>query len=156
MGQRGTVVADLCKELGITSQTLYRHVAPDESLRADGKRALALRSGRSLGDRPGPDCLRKRLVPDHVSTYAQCQLRKSVDPRSFSEQVTYIKSSVRYFAESDFARCMRSACSSLFSEGGGAVRLPTGSPTAMKNSSCPAGVHMQRRRAGSFDLFLNE
>jgi DNA invertase Pin-like site-specific DNA recombinase len=29
MGKRGTVVADLCKELGVTSQTLYRHVSPD-------------------------------------------------------------------------------------------------------------------------------
>jgi hypothetical protein len=43
MGKRGTVVADLCRELGVTSQTLYRHVAPDGTLRSDGKRALALR-----------------------------------------------------------------------------------------------------------------
>lgn len=28
MGQPGTVVADLCKELGVTRQTLYRHVSP--------------------------------------------------------------------------------------------------------------------------------
>lgn len=33
MGKRGTVVADLCKELGISSQTLYRHVAPGGELR---------------------------------------------------------------------------------------------------------------------------
>jgi hypothetical protein len=38
--------------------------------------------------------------------------------------------------------------------GGGAVRLSAGSPTAMKNSSCPAGV--QSRRTGCSDLFLNE
>jgi lambda repressor-like predicted transcriptional regulator len=27
MGKRGTIVADLCKELGVSSQTLYRHVS---------------------------------------------------------------------------------------------------------------------------------
>ena len=73
----------------------------------------------------------------HVRKVPSAKVSRSLD--HFPEQVTYIKSSVRYFAESDFARCMRSACSSLFSEGGGAVRLPTGSPTAMKNSSSPAG-----------------
>jgi hypothetical protein len=41
MGKRGTVVADLCKELGVASQTLYRHVAPDGTLRDDGKQVLA-------------------------------------------------------------------------------------------------------------------
>jgi hypothetical protein len=41
MGQRETVVGDLCRELGVTRQTLYRHVAPDGSLREDGKKLLA-------------------------------------------------------------------------------------------------------------------
>lgn len=40
MGQPGTNVGDLCKELGITRQTLYRHVAPDGSLREDGQKIL--------------------------------------------------------------------------------------------------------------------
>jgi transposase-like protein len=40
MGQRETVVGDLCRELGVTRQTLYRHVAPDWSLREDGKKLL--------------------------------------------------------------------------------------------------------------------
>ena len=40
MGQPGTHVGDLCKELGITRQTLYRHVAPDGSLREDGQKLL--------------------------------------------------------------------------------------------------------------------
>jgi hypothetical protein len=31
-------VEDLCAELGVTRQTLHRHVAPDGSLRADGQR----------------------------------------------------------------------------------------------------------------------
>src|SRR5258708_34629009 len=68
----------------------------------------------------------------------------------------HTNSSVRYFAESALARWIRSACSVWLSFGGGAVRLSTGSPTAMNNSSCPAGVHMQTRRAGLSDLFLNE
>ena len=41
MGQPETKVGDLCNELGITRQTLYRHVAPDGSLRDDGKKLLA-------------------------------------------------------------------------------------------------------------------
>jgi DNA invertase Pin-like site-specific DNA recombinase len=40
MGQLETKVEDLCMELGVTRQTLYRHVAPDGSLRADGQRLL--------------------------------------------------------------------------------------------------------------------
>jgi DNA invertase Pin-like site-specific DNA recombinase len=40
MGQPETKVEDLCTELGVTRQTLYRHVAPDGSLRADGERLL--------------------------------------------------------------------------------------------------------------------
>jgi len=38
MGQRETKVADLCKEMGITRQTLYRHVTPDGKLRPDGEK----------------------------------------------------------------------------------------------------------------------
>jgi DNA invertase Pin-like site-specific DNA recombinase len=40
MGQPETKVGDLCQELNITRQTLYRHVAPDGSLRADGQKLL--------------------------------------------------------------------------------------------------------------------
>jgi DNA invertase Pin-like site-specific DNA recombinase len=40
MGQPETKVSDLCRELGITRQTLYRHVAPDGTLREDGQRLL--------------------------------------------------------------------------------------------------------------------
>jgi len=36
MGQPETKVGDLCKELGVTRQTLYRHVSPKEELRSDG------------------------------------------------------------------------------------------------------------------------
>ena len=40
MGQSETKVADLCTELGITRQTLYRHVSPKGELRPDGMKLL--------------------------------------------------------------------------------------------------------------------
>ena len=40
MGKPETNVGALCEELSITRQTLYRHVAPDGSLRDDGKKLL--------------------------------------------------------------------------------------------------------------------
>jgi len=41
MGQPGTRVSDLCQELGITRQTLYRHVSPTGELRPDGAKLLS-------------------------------------------------------------------------------------------------------------------
>jgi DNA invertase Pin-like site-specific DNA recombinase len=41
MGQPETKVGDLCKELGISWQTLYRHVSPKGELRPDGVKLLA-------------------------------------------------------------------------------------------------------------------
>ncbi len=40
MGEPGTNVGELCKELGITRQTLYRHVSPTGELRHDGRKIL--------------------------------------------------------------------------------------------------------------------
>ncbi len=40
MGQPETSVAALCQELGITRQTLYRHVSPTGELREDGQNLL--------------------------------------------------------------------------------------------------------------------
>ena len=40
MGQPETKVGDLCKELGVTRQTLYRHVSPKGELRSDGEKLL--------------------------------------------------------------------------------------------------------------------
>src|SRR5580704_18532377 len=40
MGQPKTKVADLCRELGVTRQTLYRHGSPDGDLRKDGRKLL--------------------------------------------------------------------------------------------------------------------
>jgi DNA invertase Pin-like site-specific DNA recombinase len=41
MGQPETKVGELCRELGVTRQTLYRHVSPTGALRADGTKLLA-------------------------------------------------------------------------------------------------------------------
>ena len=41
MGKADTKVAELCKELGVTRQTLYRHVSPTGELRPDGRKLLA-------------------------------------------------------------------------------------------------------------------
>jgi DNA invertase Pin-like site-specific DNA recombinase len=40
MGQPETKVSALCRELGVTRQTLYRHVGPDGELRPDGRKLL--------------------------------------------------------------------------------------------------------------------
>lgn len=40
MGQPGTTAGDLCKELGVSRQTLYRHVSPTGELRDDGHRVM--------------------------------------------------------------------------------------------------------------------
>src|SRR5262245_55667965 len=49
MAKRDTKVGDLCMELGITRQTLYRFVGPKGELRADGNKLLKskLKHGRS-------------------------------------------------------------------------------------------------------------
>ena len=49
MGQKETKVTDLCSELAITRQTLYRHVAPNGTLRNDGLKVVEggkIRSGK--------------------------------------------------------------------------------------------------------------
>ena len=40
MATRDTKVGDLCKELGVTRQTLYRFVGPKGELRSDGAKLL--------------------------------------------------------------------------------------------------------------------
>ena len=41
MGQPETKVGDLCAEMNITRQTLYRHVSPKGELRPDGLKLLS-------------------------------------------------------------------------------------------------------------------
>ena len=40
MGKPETKVGELCLELGVTRQTLYRHIGPDGTLRKDGQKIL--------------------------------------------------------------------------------------------------------------------
>lgn len=47
MGKPETKVAELCAELGITRQTLYRFVGPKGELRSDGERLLQRKKVRS-------------------------------------------------------------------------------------------------------------
>jgi hypothetical protein len=48
MAKRDTKVSELCKELGITRQTLYRFVDPKGELPADGRKLLELLAGALL------------------------------------------------------------------------------------------------------------
>ena len=41
VGKPETKINELCKELGITRQTLYRHISPDGQLRTDGIKLLS-------------------------------------------------------------------------------------------------------------------
>jgi len=47
MGKPETVVGKLCRELGVTRQTLYRYLDPNGVPRIDGKRLLEMKPGRS-------------------------------------------------------------------------------------------------------------
>ena len=47
MGQPETKIRELCAELGITRQTLYRHVDPKGVLRADGQKLLDRKTVRA-------------------------------------------------------------------------------------------------------------
>lgn len=44
LGKPETKVGELCAELGITRQTLYRHVTPDGQIRPDGEKLLERRT----------------------------------------------------------------------------------------------------------------
>lgn len=46
MGKPETKVGDLCQELSITRQTLYRHISPKGELRSDGEKLLARTDAR--------------------------------------------------------------------------------------------------------------
>ena len=60
MGQPETKVAELCVELGIARQTLYRHVTRKGEIRPDGEKLLAQRTRqlpeRFDGSHPQPAC----------------------------------------------------------------------------------------------------
>ena len=50
MGKPETVVGELCEELKISRQTLYRHVGPDGKLRDDGKKLLNRSAKRAIAE----------------------------------------------------------------------------------------------------------
>lgn len=45
MGKSDINVSELCMELGITRQTLYRHVSPNGKLRSDGEKPFSKKKG---------------------------------------------------------------------------------------------------------------
>ena len=47
MGKPDTNVGELCGELGVSRQTLYRHVSPAGELRPDGLKLLAANRGKT-------------------------------------------------------------------------------------------------------------
>jgi hypothetical protein len=49
MGKPETRVGELCAELGVTRQRLYRHVDPKGNLRPDGRKLLGS-SGKRISD----------------------------------------------------------------------------------------------------------
>jgi Site-specific recombinases, DNA invertase Pin homologs len=48
MGKPETKVAELCAELGVTGQSLYRHVTPKGEIRPDGEKLLARKTISSI------------------------------------------------------------------------------------------------------------
>lgn len=58
MGQPGTKVGELCAELGVTRQTLYRHMDPMGVLRPDGEKLLGRSTRRSS---PTPSSAQARV-----------------------------------------------------------------------------------------------
>ena len=63
MAKRDTKVGNLCDELGVTRQTLYRFVSPTGELRADGTKLLK-RKGRTSAYEDARD---QKALPDHAS-----------------------------------------------------------------------------------------
>jgi hypothetical protein len=48
MGKPGTKIGELCGELAVSRQTLYRHMDPAGQLRPDGKKLLGRKTARRL------------------------------------------------------------------------------------------------------------
>ena len=65
------------------------------------------------------------------------------------------RNSVRYLGANASALAFNAACAMGSSFGGAVVRVATGTPTSIKNSSCPAGQQRHNSRAGCVEAFLN-
>ena len=79
MGQPGTRIRELCVELGVSRQTLYRHMNPTGQLRPDGERLLGRK--RRVGSNGPKSSIRKeaglsdqrdRTAVDPLRTFGQC------------------------------------------------------------------------------------
>ncbi len=57
MGQPGTKISELCSELGVSRQTLYRHMDPAGQLRSDGEKLLGPRRKGTLSATKPPQPL---------------------------------------------------------------------------------------------------
>jgi hypothetical protein len=134
----------LVQRLAIACRGVVELPIPFEEPTADTKQ---LRSTPRLA------CLqtvRERLV-DCCEPFDKFGLGKSFAERTQKSphgDVKALKPSggVWYVCASACAFLRRAAFSSLLRSGGGAVRLTTGSPTAMKNCSWPVGVHIRSMR----------
>src|ERR1700693_2548966 len=116
---------------------------------------IAIPSVRAL---PGgqSNCLhgrrRQELLLQEVADIVEClPLMPSGEPGSYASR----SSSVRYLGASAFTFSMNAASSFSPSFGGGVVRVTTGTPTSMKNLSCPAGEQMQSTRTGPVEVLWN-
>jgi DNA invertase Pin-like site-specific DNA recombinase len=63
MGNRKTNVKELCSLLGITRQTLYRHLGPDGSLRPDGEKLLRRKPRETDSTSTGKDAYGQSAQP---------------------------------------------------------------------------------------------
>jgi hypothetical protein len=66
-----------------------------------------------------------------------------------------LSNSVRYFGANSIAFLMNAASCAASTLGGGVVRVATGIPTSLKNSSWPAGEQMQSILTGFDEAFWN-
>ena len=66
-----------------------------------------------------------------------------------------LSSSVRYFGASSTTFLMNAACCAASTLGGGVVRVATGVPISLKNSSWPAGEQMQSILTGFDEALWN-
>jgi transposase-like protein len=78
MGQRQTVVSELCRELGVTRQTLYRHIGPDGSLREDGQKILSALWSASPGSALGGQ--QRTRTPGSISLTENSEIQPDPSP----------------------------------------------------------------------------
>lgn len=77
MGRPETKVGELCQELGITRQTLYRHVDPSGALRPDGEKLLTGKPVPAIPRRPGGEAPDEARYHDPSPAYARELCRKA-------------------------------------------------------------------------------